>query len=71
MSTAYGAMKMICNNASCINKSIVYRKHDIEKVNRCKSCQWPLIAYVPPRVIRQDAKAKRELEEQKNSPSIR
>jgi len=34
---------MICPNADCINKSVVYRQYDAVKVQICKRCKTELI----------------------------
>jgi hypothetical protein len=64
MPTAREALKMICYNESCINKSIVYRKYDVMKdAPVCKSCGVALSRYKPTLFIRQDLKAKQQLKE--------
>lgn len=58
-------LKLICNNPSCINKSIVYRKATIDGTidYECKKC-GELLSKVPnQKFIKQDIKAKNDLRE--------
>jgi len=59
----YGKLKLICNNPSCINKSIVYRRYDAMNDQTCKKCGSVLVAAKNQKDIYADNKAKRELKE--------
>ena len=56
------ALKLICKNTACINKSVVYRKQWRDDLV-CKLCNQPLSKVVDSRNFRSDEKAKRELKE--------
>jgi hypothetical protein len=62
-------IKLVCNNESCINKSIVYRRFDRLKEYRCKLCDWLLVVAKQSGTydIRQDQKAKEQLKEFNNN----
>jgi hypothetical protein len=58
-------LKLICNNPSCINKSIVYRRITSDGTTdyECKKC-GELLSRVPnQKFVKQDIKAKNELRE--------
>ena len=58
MSYSRGAIRMVCNNPNCINKSIVFRK---EPNFECKSCGQLLSLVKNLRYQEQDKKAKADL----------
>lgn len=58
-----GNIKLICNNESCINKSVVYRSFSSLIEHECKACGKRLILYRSKLFDKQDLKALKELKE--------
>lgn len=62
-------IRMICPNTSCINKSVVYRKYDPDKIQTCNACKSVLIKTYNKLKLKQDYKAKLELKQLGNFKS--
>ena len=61
--------RMICSNASCINKSIVYR-NTASIALTCKACGGQLVQYVGEHEKRRIEQARKDLQELDGRPSL-